>query len=72
MPVYTRLLRLSRNRALAGLTIYYGTGIDKDHLARLHEVAVRKGIQEYEMFIDYCSSKYELQYRPFSIERVKE
>lgn len=51
--------------------IYYGTGIDKDHLARLHEVAVRKGIQEYEMFIDYGSSKYELQYRPFSIERVK-
>lgn len=52
--------------------IYYGTGIDKAHLARLHEIAVRKGIQEYEMFIDYGSSKYELQYRPFSVDRVKQ
>ena len=51
--------------------IYYGTGIDKAHLAKLHEIAVRKGIREYEMFIDYGSSKYELQYRPFSVERVK-
>ena len=52
--------------------IYYGTGIDKAHLARLHDIAVRKGIREYEMYIDYGSSKYELQYRPFSVERVKE
>ena len=51
--------------------IYYGTGIDLEHLARLHEIAARKGIQEYEMFIDYGSSKYELQYRPFSVERIK-
>ena len=51
--------------------IYYGTGIDKAHLARLHDIAVRKGIREYEMYIDYGSSKYELQYRPFSVERVK-
>lgn len=53
-------------------SIYYGTGIDTAHLARLHEVAVRKGIREYEMFIDYGSPKYELQYRPFSVERVKQ
>ena len=52
--------------------IYYGTGIDRAHLARLHEIAVYKGIQEYEMFIDYGSSKYELQYRPFSVDRVKQ
>ncbi len=45
--------------------IYYGTGIDKAHLARLHEIAARKGIREFEMIIDYGSSKYELQYRPF-------
>lgn len=51
--------------------IFYGTGIDKAQLARLHKIAVRKGIREYEMFIDYGSSKYELQYRPFSVERVK-
>ena len=51
--------------------IYYGTEIDREHLARLHEIAMRKGLQEYEMFIDYGSSKYELQYRPFSVERVK-
>ena len=52
--------------------IYYGTGIDLANLARLHEIAVRKGIREYEMFIDYGSSQYELQYRPFSVERVKQ
>ena len=51
--------------------IYYGTGIDQAHLARLHEIAARKGTLEFEMFIDYGSSKYELQYRPFSVERVK-
>ena len=51
--------------------IYYGTGISKMHLARLHEIAVSKGIREYEMFVNYGSSKYELQYRPFSEERVK-
>lgn len=51
--------------------IYYGAGIDKAHLTKLHEIAVLKGIREYEMYIDYGSSKYELQYRPFSVERVK-
>ena len=50
--------------------IYYGTSIDKTHLARLHDIAARKGIQEYEMFIDYGSSEYVLQYRPFSVDRV--
>lgn len=51
--------------------IYYGTGIVREHLARLHEIAYRKGIQEYEMYIDYGSPEYELKYRPFTIERVK-
>ena len=51
--------------------IYYGTGIDKANLARLHKIAKRKRLQEYEMFLDYGSSKYELQYRPFSVERVE-
>lgn len=51
--------------------IYYGTGVNKAHLTKLHEIAVLKGIREYEMYIDYGSSKYELQYRPFSVERVK-
>lgn len=51
--------------------IYYGTGISMTHLAQLHDIAVRKGIREYEMFIDYGSSEYELQYRPFSVKRVK-
>lgn len=50
--------------------IYYGTGIDKANLARLHEIAVRKGIQEYEMYVDYSSAQYELYYRPLSVERV--
>ena len=52
-------------------SIYYGTGVNKAHLTKLHEIAVLKGIREYEMYIDYGSSKYELQYRPFSVERVK-
>ena len=45
--------------------IYYGSGLDRKHLARLHEIASRKGIQEYEMYIDYGSSRYEPQFRPY-------
>ena len=51
--------------------IYYGTGIDKANLARLHKIAVEKGIREYEMFVDYGSPEYTLQHRPFSVDRVQ-
>ena len=50
--------------------IYYGTNIPQDKLAQLHQIAQRKGIREFEMFIDYGASKYELKFRPFSSVRV--
>ena len=50
--------------------IYYGTGIDREHLARLHEIAKCKGIEEYERYIDYGSSRYELQFMLSSVESV--
>ena len=32
---------------------------------RLHEIANRKGLQEYSMAVDYYSPKYDMITRPF-------
>ena len=43
--------------------IYYGTNISLDDKKKLHEIALNKGIKEYDMYIDYASEKYEMLHR---------
>lgn len=45
--------------------VYYGCEMCLDIKRRLHEIAVSKGIKEYEMYINLYSSKYEMKYRPY-------
>lgn len=42
--------------------IYYGQHISAEHKAELHSIAQEKGIKEYEMYIDYTSSAYEMKW----------
>lgn len=44
--------------------IYYGMNIPIEDKRKLHRIAQEKGIKECEMFIDYSSPLYEVQYRP--------
>lgn len=46
--------------------IYYGKNISKENKDELHVIAQAKGIQEYDMYIDNASSKYEMLYRPLN------
>lgn len=43
--------------------IYYGHSISPENKAFLHDIAIRKGIAEYEMYLDYKSDVYEMKYR---------
>ena len=43
--------------------IYYGSNIAKNDRERLHSIAVRKKIPEFEMFLDETSSKFSMNYR---------
>ena len=43
--------------------IYYGQHISNEHKSELHAIAQEKGIKEYEMYIDYTSPKYEMNWR---------
>lgn len=43
--------------------IYYGEEISKDDKMLLHNIAIKKNMAEYDMFIDYASSDYALIYR---------
>lgn len=45
--------------------IYYGCEMDFGQKQRLHEIAVSKGIKEFEMYIDLYSSTYEMKYRSY-------
>lgn len=45
------------------VAIYYGQYISAEHKERLHEIAQEKGIQEYEMYVDYSAPEYEMRYR---------
>jgi hypothetical protein len=47
------------------VAIYYGRHMSCDDKKRLHEVAMEKGIKEYEMYLDYSSKKYEMLYREY-------
>jgi len=42
------------------VAIYYGRLMSSDDKNRLHEVAMEKGIKEFEMYLDYSSQKYEM------------
>lgn len=45
------------------VAIYYGLHMEENKKAQLHEIALEKQIKEYQMYIDYASSKYEMLFR---------
>lgn len=47
------------------VAIYYGRHMSGDDKKRLHGVAMEKGINEFEMYLDYSSRKYEMLYREY-------
>lgn len=47
--------------------IYYGSSISEINKKILHNMAIEKGLKEYEMYIDRGSSDYEMKIRPLSI-----
>lgn len=46
------------------VAIYYGRHISQENKQLLHSIAQEKGIKEFEMYVDYSSPLYEMQYRP--------
>lgn len=47
------------------VAIYYGRHMSGDDKKKLHELAMEKGIKEFEMYLDYSSKKYEMLYREY-------
>lgn len=47
------------------VAIYYGRHMSSDDKKRLHEMAMEKGIKEFEMYLDYSSRKYEMLFRKY-------
>lgn len=45
--------------------IYYGKHMPREEKSFLHGIAQEKGIQDYEMYIDYSSPLYEVKYLPY-------
>lgn len=43
--------------------IYYGVHIPSEEKKRLHEIAKKKGIEEFEMYIVFSSPRYEILYK---------
>lgn len=43
--------------------IYYGVHMSEDNKNQLHRIASKKGIAEYDMYIDNASPKYEMLYK---------
>jgi len=52
------------------VAIYYGRHMSSDDKKKLHEMAKEKGIQEFEMFLDYSSKKYEMLHREYKGKEV--
>lgn len=52
----------------APVGIYYGSKISEINKKILHRIAVEKGLEEYEMYIDRSSSDYEMKIRPMSLK----
>lgn len=51
---------------LKPMSIYYGMNISSEDKNKLHEIARNKGLEEYDMYIDFASDKYEMLCRPCS------
>lgn len=49
---------------IAPKAIYYGNKISAANRAILHDIAVKKGIKEYDMEIDYSSPNFEIRSKP--------
>ena len=49
--------------ALKPNAIYYGHSISVEDKAFLHDIAIKKGLVEFEMYLDYTSDAYEMKYR---------
>ena len=47
------------------VAIYYGRHISGENKRRLHELAMEKGIKEFEMYLDHSSLKYEMLFREY-------
>ena len=43
--------------------VYYGQNMPLEHKRELHAIACEKGIKEFEMYLDYSSSRFEMLYR---------
>lgn len=54
------------------VAIYYGRHMSSDDKKKLHELAMEKGIKEFEMYLDYSSRKYEMLYREYKDLRNSE
>lgn len=52
----------------AATGIYYGSRISEINKKILHNMAIEKGLKEYEMYIDRSSSDHEMKIRPLSIK----
>ena len=50
------------------VAIYYGRHISREHRVKLHEIAQKKDIKEYEMYVDYSSPEYEMRYREYILQ----
>lgn len=48
------------------IAVYYGQNMTPEHKRELHTIASEKGIKEFEMYLDYSSTRYEMLYRPYS------
>ena len=47
------------------VAIYYGRHMPVENKKLLHEIALGKGIKEYEMYLDYSSPLYEMKRKNF-------
>ncbi len=47
--------------------IYYGAKLPLHIKEQLHEIALHKKVTEYEMYIDYSSPKYEMNYKQYHV-----
>ena len=49
------------------VSIYYGQKMSYENKRQLHEIAQEKGIEEYEMYLDYSSSRYEMLFKEYNV-----
>lgn len=47
------------------VAIYYGQNMSLDHKRELHRIASKKGIKEFEMYLDFSSARFEMLWRGY-------